>query len=180
MPPRGAGRRPVERSHARRSIFFLLPGVGRMRLRRRGEGARFFPFVFSFFPLPFFPSRQGWAGGAGCGGGQARPPLLLPLPLFSVLFPLFFHRARFRRGGWAARRSFFLPFFHVFPQPARYLLGPRPEVGRRVPPSLSPSPSFPCPPGGGALQEAGQARSSSFAFFFSVFCVARGGCHHRS
>ena len=33
---------------------------------------------------------------------------------------------------------------------------------------------FPCPPGGGLGGEP-QARSSSFAFFFLGFCVARGG-----
>ena len=80
MPPRGAGGRPVERSHARRSIFFLLPGGS---LARRLAGLpRFFGRVSSSF--------------------------------------------------------------------------------------------FPCPPGGGLGGEP-QARSSSFAFFFLGFCVARGG-----
>ena len=63
MPPRGAGGRPVERSHARRLIFFLLPG-GSLARRLAGRPRVFFWEGFPLFSVPARRRLGGRAAGA--------------------------------------------------------------------------------------------------------------------
>ena len=114
MPPRGAGGRPVERSHARRSIFFLLPGGS---LARRLAGR---PRVFFLGGVPsFFRARQEAAWGA------SRRRVLRRSPFFSR----FLRRSRRpppskrrREAEFNSAKALFFPF--VFPSFSARLAGP--------------------------------------------------------
>ena len=135
MPPRGAGGRPVERLHARRSIFFLLPGgslarrlAGRPKVffwegfplfsvpaRRRlwGRAAGAF-FVVRLFFLGFCVARGGPPPSAG-GRRSSTPPRRVFSPSFFLFFPLAWQdRARVElavkaRSSSLGCRPFFFP-----------------------------------------------------------------------
>ena len=106
MPPRGAGGRPVERSHARRSIFFFPaarrepgPAVG-----RTGEG------LFLGGVPSFFRARQ-------AAWGASRRRVLRRSPFFFSVFASLAEAPALQTaegGGVQRRQGAFFPFIFPF------------------------------------------------------------------
>ena len=169
MPPRGAGGRPVECSHARRLIFFLLPGgslarrlAGRPRVffwegfplfsvparRRLGGRAAGAFFVVRLFFLGFCVARGGPPPPSAGGRRSSTPPRRVFSPSFFLFFPLAWQdRARVELAVKA--RSSSLGCRPFFPLSGR-------EAQRR---------GDPCLRGGGT--GAGPRTGEGATFFFS-------------